>query len=60
MVNLLVARIILCFCGLLSSLLVMLLLLDYNERQEIKYYYVYVLIGVSGCLFMILGFISLQ
>ena len=53
MINLLVAKTLLYLCGVLSSLLVLLLCLEFSERSMMKYYYLFLIIGILGCFFTI-------
>lgn len=60
MIDLLVAKLALYLCGSLGSLLILLLCLEINERENIKHYYFGLLLGISGCVFMFLGLMILQ
>lgn len=59
MIDLVFAKIILSICGLLGTLLLMILLLDFNDRERIEHYYGLLLIGIVGVIFVILGLIVL-
>ncbi|BBC77158.1 hypothetical protein [Lactococcus cremoris] len=59
MIDLVFAKLILSICGLLGTLLLMILLLDFNDRERIEHYYGLLLIGIVGVIFVILGLIVL-
>lgn len=59
MIDLTFAKLILSICGLLGTFLLMILLLDFNDRERIEHYYGLLLIGIVGVIFVILGLIVL-
>lgn len=60
MIDLLVAKLSLYLCGSLSSFLVLVLCLEINEREYIKYYYLFLIMGLIGCIYMVLGLFILK
>lgn len=60
MINLLVAKLLLYLCGSLGSFLVILLCFEYSEREQIKHYYFFLVLGFIGCVYMIFALFLLE